>query len=195
MGEPMKTNILLVVLTLASVVAVLHLVELSARKIGSSPDQDSKPAVVAEAQQFDFWLGEWDLTWGTDGKGTNTIRSILNGHIVQENFVATSGKEAGFSGMSVSAYNKERGTWLQTWVDNQGGYLDFVGGFADRKMVLSRHAARNGQEFLQRMVWQDIARDSLNWSWERSTDDGKTWRLEACAPVSSKIGDQNEADR
>jgi hypothetical protein len=25
------------------------------------------------------------------------------------------------------------------------------------------------------MVWQDISRDSLNWFWERSDNDGKTW--------------------
>lgn len=38
--------------------------------------------------QFDFWLGEWNVTWGEDGKGTNHIERILEGKIIQENFIA-----------------------------------------------------------------------------------------------------------
>jgi hypothetical protein len=30
--------------------------------------QEEKPALPKEARQFDFWIGEWDLTWeGGDG--------------------------------------------------------------------------------------------------------------------------------
>ena len=53
--------------------------------------------------QFDFWLGEWDVTWGEDGKGTNHILRILNDKIIQENFSAPD-----LQGMSVSSYNPER---------------------------------------------------------------------------------------
>ncbi|RPI88510.1 MAG: hypothetical protein EHM40_22295, partial [Chloroflexi bacterium] len=65
--------------------------------------------------QFDFWLGEWDGTWGEDGKGTNRIERILGGKIIQESFRAPD-----LQGMSVSAYDPERKLWCQTWVDNNG---------------------------------------------------------------------------
>ena len=170
----MKSNMLLLLLTLGVVVAVLRLLELTALNTGPSPGPDGAD-VVHEAHQFDFWLGDWDLTWGKDGKGTNSVHSILGGRIVQENFVATAGATAGFTGMSVSAYNKEQGKWFQTWVDNQGAYLDFVGEFKDNKMTLSRKAIKDGKEFLQRMVWQDISKNSITWQWERSDDEGKSW--------------------
>lgn len=129
------------------------------------------------AQQFDFWCGYWDLTWPDNGRGTNEIRRILDGRIIQENFssIPTDGSQP-FQGMSVSAYDAANAQWRQTWVDNQGGYLDFVGSFADGKMILSRDAILEGKPVKQRMVWQNIQADSLDWAWERSEDDGRSWQ-------------------
>ena len=36
--------------------------------------------------QFDFWLGEWEVRWNEDGVGTNRVERILDGKIIQENF-------------------------------------------------------------------------------------------------------------
>ena len=44
------------------------------------------PCSAPEARQFDFWLGEWDLTWGKDGRGKNVITSIYDGCVIQERF-------------------------------------------------------------------------------------------------------------
>lgn len=123
-------------------------------------------------KQFDFWLGEWKVTWGEDGTGTNHIERILDGKIIQENFIAP-----GLHGMSVSAYDPERSLWCQTWVDNNGTYLDFTGKFEDGKMILSRDAIVKGQACKQRMVWYNIQKNKLEWSWERSDDNGQTWRV------------------
>ena len=82
--------------------------------------------------QFDFWLGEWDVTWGEDGKGKNHILRIMDDKIIQENFSAPD-----LIGMSVSSYDAERKLWCQTWVDNNGSYLDFTGGFENEKMILA----------------------------------------------------------
>lgn len=120
--------------------------------------------------QFDFWLGEWDVTWGEDGKGTNHIERILNGKIIQENFHAPD-----FQGISVSSYDPERKLWCQTWVDSNGAYLDFTGRFEDGKMILGRDAIVKGEACKQRMVWYDIQDNRLDWNWERSDDGGRTW--------------------
>jgi hypothetical protein len=127
---------------------------------------------VESANQFDFWLGEWDAHWGQDEKGTNCVTRILDGKIVQEDFVAP-----GLHGMSFSSYDAERQLWCQTWVDDQGNYLDFTGTFEDGKMILSRDAIVRGEACKQRMVWYDLEEQQFNWNWERSDDGGNTWRV------------------
>jgi hypothetical protein len=131
-----------------------------------------------EGEQFDFWIGEWDITWAENGRGRNVITKILNGKVIQEQFTSLPADGSpDLVGMSVSVYNAQTAQWQQTWVDNQGSYLDFVGGLAGDKMILSRQTVVKGEPVLQRMVWADIEPDSLHWSWERSNDDGKTWQV------------------
>ncbi len=129
---------------------------------------DSQPEL-----QFDFWLGEWGVQWGEDGKGTNRVERIMGGKVIQENFSAPD-----LLGMSVSVFDAERGLWQQTWVDNSGSYLDFTGKFEDGKMILWRKAIIKGQACIQRMVWFEIQPDQFEWNWERSDDEGKTWHVQ-----------------
>ncbi len=44
---------------------------------------------ASAASQFDFWLGEWELTWGDSGRGSNTITAILDSMVIAENFDGT----------------------------------------------------------------------------------------------------------
>jgi hypothetical protein len=123
-----------------------------------------------ENHEFDFWLGEWDMYWA-DKQGTNRIESILDGAAIQENFDGD-----GLIGTSVSVFSKEDNRWHQTWVDNTGSYLDFVGEFMEGKMILARNGVVEGKAVTQRMVWYEITKDAFFWNWERSDDDGATWR-------------------
>ena len=146
-----------------------------------------EPAIdsVPTGRQFDFWLGEWELTWpgeqsglpaGQTGRGTNSVKAILDSAVIEENFVDLAPNS--LRGMSVSVYNQRLGKWQQTWVDNQSSYLDFVGEFKDGKMILARQATtKEGKSVLQRMVWHNITRDALEWNWEASEDGGKTWKV------------------
>jgi hypothetical protein len=144
------------------------------------------PAALPEARQFDFWIGEWDLIskqrasptqdkW-MDGKATNSIRAILDGHVVQENFDGSALGQP-FKGMSVSVYNPQLKKWQQTWVDSQGAYLDLVGEFKDGKMVLGQEMVRNGKPVKLRMIFFNITKDRFDWNWESSRDEGKTWTI------------------
>lgn len=135
------------------------------------------PCSTPEARQFDFWLGEWKLTW-EDGHGTNHITAILDDCVIQEDFTGHMADGTVFRGKSVSSYNTRLGTWRQTWVDNAGGYLDFDGGWVDGKMVFTREAPHPEKPFLQRMVWYHITDDALDWNWERSDDGGATWQVQ-----------------
>ena len=135
----------------------------------------SEQALSPEARQFDFWIGDWDATWGEDQRGTNRVRSILEDAVILENFDGTPGTP--LRGMSVSTYNAAIGKWQQTWVDNQASYLDFVGEWQGDRMALQRAATIDGRRCLQRMVWYNIALDQFDWNWERSDDDGQTWHV------------------
>lgn len=131
---------------------------------------------------FNFWLGEWELTWedadGTTAHGTNYIERVLDGAVIKENFEAYSGSYEGFKGKSYSVYNPRTGQWQQTWVDNNSGYLDFRGEFeGDKRIFKRKHVNPQGQEILQRMVFYDITANSLTWDWEISEDSGQTWQL------------------
>ena len=73
------------------------------------PQHDKTPS---ELEQFDFWLGEWDLTWDDGGHGTNIITKILDGRVILENFDGYPGTS--LKGMSVSTYHEGSGLWQQT---------------------------------------------------------------------------------
>jgi hypothetical protein len=146
----------------------------------ATPKPGPTPCEGMEQKQFDFWIGEWDLTWpgekpGEVGHGTNSIRRIMDGCIVQENF--SGGESMHLRGTSVSVFDINSGRWKQTWVDNEGGYLDFVGDFKNGHMILQRETIRNGAKILQRMVWKNISSNEMDWSWEASSDGGKTWQV------------------
>ena len=137
--------------------------------------EKKSPCGQAEARQFDFWLGNWNLTWGEEGRGTNRISLILDGCVIQEEFDGT--PSIPLKGVSVSTFNAALGKWQQTWVDNSGGYLDFTGEFVDGKMILSREVIVQEKPLKQRMVFYNIAENELDWNWERSDDDGETWHV------------------
>lgn len=148
----------------------------------AAPAAPAPPCSAAEARQFDFWLGEWNASWpavggNPAGTATNHVTQVLGGCAIEENFVGQGAQP--LVGRSLSVYSPSLGRWQQTWVDNQGSYLDFVGAFQEGTMTLSRSAtAPDGRPLLQRMVFLNIQRDAFDWRWEASKDGGKTWTLQ-----------------
>lgn len=143
--------------------------------------QSPTPPVNTE---FDFWLGEWECVgksrtkpgedqW-TETKTTNSIRRILKSQVIEENF-----SMPGFEGRSHTVYDARNKQWRQTWVDSSGAYLVFVGGKVADTMVLNQVMGANAPAGLKmRMVFSKIAATSLQWDWQRSADDGKTWETQ-----------------
>ena len=164
-----------------SILVAMMLVTLCAAQQQSTHAKPPAPCSEAQQKEFDFWVGSWDLTWpgntaGEIAHGTNTVSRILDGCVVQENF--SGGTAMPLCGVSLSLFNGRSGKWQQTWVDNQGAYLDFTGEFKNGQMILSREATKpDGSKLLQRMVYKNIAPTEFDWSWENSTDGGKTWNV------------------
>lgn len=148
----------------------------------SSLFAQNKSDLQDPGQYFDFWIGQWDVSWtdqeGQPGRGTNRVEKILGGKVILENFEAEQGSIKGFKGKSFSVYNPRAKKWKQTWVDNQQGYLDFTGRIEGDKRLFERSGLDpSGNPVKQRMVFYNIREDSFTWDWEISTDDGGSWDL------------------
>ena len=137
------------------------------------------PCSSPEASQFDFWIGDWNLTWSDTLHGTNHVEKIMGGCTVQENF---SDPNTNYLGKSWSVYNTNYKIWQQTWVDSQGAYIDLTGGMIGDSLVLTtaekavpKTVSPTGK-IISRMVYENITKQSFDWNWESSSDGGKTWK-------------------
>ncbi len=155
------------------------------------PTAPSSPAIAAACtapahRQFDFWHGDWDVIvrarnaptseeW-TEARGTNRVTSSLGGCVTEEHFAAA-GPGPAWAGRSVSQLVATDGKWHQTWVDDQGSYMLFVGEWKSGEMILDGEPrTKDGVTTRMRMVFHDIAPTHLQWRWEATKDDGATWR-------------------
>lgn len=138
-----------------------------------------KPCLSPEASQFDFWIGDWIATWNDSLHATNHIEKMFGNCTIHENFYNA---RTNYAGQSWSVYNANYKQWQQTWVDSQGGYISLTGGMAGDSLVLTT-AERNVPasvsatgKMISRMVYYNIRPDAFDWSWEASTDGGKSWK-------------------
>jgi len=136
-----------------------------------------KPCSAPENRQFDFWVGNWDV-FNSQGQleGSNDVRSILDGCVVQENWTG----KGGMSGTSFNAWDAPAKKWRQSWVDNRGLVLLLDGEFRVGKMVLEgRRPGKKAGTVIDRIQWQRIGgdRNRVRQLWEESADGGKTWEI------------------
>lgn len=139
-------------------------------------DQLSPGCADEVHRAFDFWLGEWDV-YNPAGKkvGTNSITLVQNGCGLQENWISAGGV---IRGTSYNFFDKGTGHWHQSWIDNQGGVLQLVGGIEGKSMIMRSKPATNqsGQLQVDRITWKPNADGTVEQIWESTTDDGKTWK-------------------
>lgn len=128
-------------------------------------------------RQFDFWIGDWDVSTNDQPAGTNSIHPIIGGCALQENWQGSG--PGGLSGTSFNIYDQANDQWHQTWVDSSGTLLQLDGGLIDGKMVLSGTRPRldgNGMA-LHRITWTPNENGTVSQFWEASTDDGASWTV------------------
>lgn len=139
---------------------------------GASASAQS-PCPYPEAHQFDFWIGEWEVTENGQPAGTNSIQPKLDGCVLEENWQGASGG----AGSSFNFYNPQTAQWQQFWVWANGTTLEAFGAYADGKMVLSGESKdREGKPVLNRITWYDNADHTVRQHWEMSRDGGETWQ-------------------
>jgi hypothetical protein len=132
---------------------------------------------TAEYRQLDFWVGDWDaefaLPGGKTGHATNRItRDEFGDCVISEHF---SQPDIGFVGASFSTFDRLKKKWVQTWVDNGGGYITLIGGPVEgqpHSFELVTVEPRGPNPVHSRMIWQDVKPDSFTWRWQARQGDG-----------------------
>jgi hypothetical protein len=130
---------------------------------------------AAESRQFDFWVGDWDVS-DPQGQqvGRNTIKLILHDCVLFENWEGSQGG----SGKSFNLYSTRDHLWHQFWVDARGGMLNLAGGLENGAMVLrGEQAGANGARVLNRITWRKLDADRVSQVWDASKDAGTTWKV------------------
>ncbi|MBT8401916.1 MAG: hypothetical protein KJO98_15685 [Rhodothermia bacterium] len=136
--------------------------------------QSSTSPCSEKSQEFNFWIGEWDVTAGGNPAGHNRIEPILGGCAIQETWNGSGGS----AGSSFNFYNPQLEKWQQFWIWQNGTTLYLTGDYADGRMVLKGDSQnRNGQTVANRVTWFDNDDGTVRQLWETSTDGGETWSV------------------
>lgn len=139
----------------------------------AQPAEQSKPC-GKEHRQFDFWVGEWDVTAQGQKIATSKISLLEGGCIVLEQYT----QRDGYTGQSFNYYNPALGKWRQIWVDRGGNISEFSGEYKDGAMRYEGVSNPPGQDkVLRRMNLFNLGRDKVRQLSYRSTDDGRTWNV------------------
>ncbi len=135
----------------------------------------SSPPPPAEVHDFDFWIGDWEVTAKGKVAGWNRIEPILGGRVLQENYT-TPGK---YAGHSFNIYNASAKRWEQYWVDVTGLALHLTGGLNEAgQMVLQGERVQpDGSLVSDRITWTPNDDGTVQQLWETSEDGGKTWAV------------------
>lgn len=138
----------------------------------SAPPSPGAACTPAEYRQFDFWIGEWDVTnqrppaGKTPPPSKSRISRILDGCAVLEEY-ETAG---GYAGKSLNFRDGPAGKWRQVWIDNGGAPLFLAGGMQGVSMVLQDDATP-----INRITWTPMGAGRVRQHWETSKDGGRTW--------------------
>ena len=145
------------------------------KKMSELAERKKKPCMfTAEARQFDFWLGEWDVFNPAGQKvGVNSIQMFANGCGVMENWTDA----VGGSGKSINYYDASTQKWYQHWIGSGGGAARYAGGFTENAMRFEGESSANGKKILNKLTFFRLDENTVRQLAESSADEGKTWTV------------------
>lgn len=129
--------------------------------------QNANCACCTEAHsEFDFWLGDWDVTLPNGTKaGDNTIVKEQAGCVLKESWTSANGN---FTGTSFNFYNSKTEQWEQLWLDVAGTILKLKGNRVENQMILRSDAAlqEDGTSLVQQITYTLHEDGSIRQLWE-----------------------------
>lgn len=125
-----------------------------------------------EHRQFDFWIGQWDVTDKGKVIATSRIERFADGCGILESYT----QDDGYSGKSINFYDAALKRWRQQWVDSMGNSSEWVGELREGAMRFDGEAHRaDGMKVVRNMTFTPLAGGSVRQASDRSLDGGKTW--------------------
>ena len=153
---------------------VLACVALIGCSDAAQPAEPAKRCDAKEFRAFDFWVGEWRVTWktpqGQPAEGRSSIQRIVAGCAIEEHWQGKDGSE----GKSLTFFNPATKNWQQTWVDATAQPLMFEGNFEGESLVL-KTKVEHGDGFVtyHRITWTPLP-GGVRQHWQQSAN-GKAW--------------------
>ena len=132
-------------------------------------------SATSESRQLDYFLGDWTIT-NPGGSGSSTSQVSLS--LDQCLFIERWDSGGGHMGQDMFAYNPDQKSWNGMFSDNQGRVHLFVDGTVAAGSAEFHGPSRgpNGEQVLNRVRLTRITPNKLEQTWEKSTDNGATWK-------------------
>jgi hypothetical protein len=142
------------------------------RRLARVADEAHRPCLhQPEHAQFDFWLGEWEVTIPSGFLASrDEVTRSEDGCVVHQSWKGTLGN----TGRSYSFYDAAQEQWVQAWVGSAGLGGTMTGGLEGDRMVLVG-ASSTPPGSLARTSWLPQPDASVQVLTENSTDGGVTW--------------------
>jgi hypothetical protein len=126
----------------------------------------------SEFRQFDFWIGNWDVTARGQQAGTNLVTLEEDGCVVHEHWKGSRGG----TGQSFNFYDRGDRKWHQVWIANDGSALFLTGGLVGNTLTLEGETPQpDGSTVRNRISFRNNPDHTVRQLWETSADGGTTW--------------------
>jgi len=124
---------------------------------------------------FDFWVGTWDVYVGGQTQSQNTITKDLDGCMVRERYSTN----FGYRGESYNFVDPATRKWRQLWLDARGGVVRYEGGLESEGVMVMEgtNTDSKGQVKRARVRWERLEEGRVHHKIEVSDDDGATWTV------------------
>ena len=123
---------------------------------------------------FDFWIGDWDVMVRGKKRAENLITKEMNGCIIRERFR----NEQGYDGESINYYDPGTRTWKQNWVDAQGGVVRYEGKLRKEGVMFMEgwSTSADGEEQMAKVTWTLLPDGRVHHVIEQSANRGYDWK-------------------
>jgi len=136
---------------------------------------DAKPCAGGEHRQFDYWLGNWSVSYGGPPAGTSKVELALDQCMIVESWDGA----RNHSGKTIFAYSPDDHSWYGMFADNEGRAHIFNQGKVSAETAEFQGTSHgpNGETVLNRVKIVRASADKVEQTWEKSADNGATWNM------------------
>lgn len=128
-----------------------------------------------DAQQLNYWIGDWSIAApGSAPDATSHVSLSLDKCVIVESWKG----ENNHFGENVFGYSSGDKSWKGFFADNRGHVHVFVDGRVSpgKAEFEGPSLGDNGEKVMNRIRITQLSADKVEQTWEKSTDNGATWK-------------------